>query len=145
MILEHQVIQFNTVLESIYHFSVQGFTFIFISFFQSVIVKSIERNSANMYEARRLLLGLERDPALPPPTKLDNSPPGLSMGNLGMIAPNLLSVNTANTLLLMNGHTTPNPPPPQSPDLSPTSSIPSQRWVTSPSPGKGRAHGKCEL
>ncbi|XP_064621820.1 protein bicaudal C homolog 1-like isoform X2 [Lineus longissimus] len=101
---------------------------------KSVIVKSIERNSANMYEARRLLLGLERDPALPPPTKLDNSIPGLGMGNLSMIAPNLLSVNTANTLLLMNGHNTPHPPA-QSPELSPTSSAPSPRWITSPSPG----------
>lgn len=30
--------------------------------FQSVIVKSIERNASNMYEARRQLLGLTSEP-----------------------------------------------------------------------------------
>lgn len=35
--------------------------------FQSVVVKSIEENVANMYEARRLLLGLEKED-MPPQT-----------------------------------------------------------------------------
>lgn len=31
----------------------------FLCFFKSVIVKSVERNAGNMYEVRRILLGLE--------------------------------------------------------------------------------------
>ncbi|KAJ8264402.1 hypothetical protein GJAV_G00148770 [Gymnothorax javanicus] len=80
---------------------------------KSVIVKSVERNALNMYEARRFLLGLESSGVSAPPC---SSPPavicpvgldilasaGLGLTSLGLLAPTTASISsstTPNTLL----------------------------------------------
>ncbi|XP_023931361.1 protein bicaudal C homolog 1-B isoform X2 [Lingula anatina] len=77
---------------------------------KSVIVKSIERNALNMYEARRVLLGLDRDDQSLPPSiheaTHDISPTTNSLGlaGLGMLGQNTLSINTLpNPVYVING------------------------------------------
>uniref|UniRef100_A0A2C9KDG4 SAM domain-containing protein n=1 Tax=Biomphalaria glabrata TaxID=6526 RepID=A0A2C9KDG4_BIOGL len=72
---------------------------------KSVIVKSIERNAANMYWTREILLGLRSDiqqinAINCPPSPLRLTP--LSFTGLGYLSPSSLSVN--NTNYLHSGH-----------------------------------------
>ncbi|XP_069467327.1 protein bicaudal C homolog 1 isoform X2 [Ambystoma mexicanum] len=76
---------------------------------KSVIVKSVERNALNMYEARKYLLGLESSgipmsanpSAVPCPVGLSCpgldilTSSGLGLTGLGLLCPNALSVNTS--------------------------------------------------
>ena len=102
--------------------------------FQSVIVKSIERNAPNMYEARRRLLGVTSSGEVPPVSTspnqeadaIRNRTSSLGLGSLaGLLGHNLLNVNT----MMVNGHRSPLTSP-----HSPTSAT-SSPLITS-SPGK---------
>ncbi|KAH0623480.1 hypothetical protein JD844_006260 [Phrynosoma platyrhinos] len=78
---------------------------------KSVIVKSVERNALNMYEARKCLLGLESSGvAIAPNPSTISCPVGLScpgldilssaglgLTGLGLLGPTALSVNTSST------------------------------------------------
>uniref|UniRef100_A0A8C5MKU5 BicC family RNA binding protein 1 n=1 Tax=Leptobrachium leishanense TaxID=445787 RepID=A0A8C5MKU5_9ANUR len=79
---------------------------------KSVIVKSVERNALNMYEARKCLLGLDSSgvpmtsqstvPCPMPYHGLDILTAGLGLSGLGLLGPNALSVSSStaqNTLL----------------------------------------------
>ncbi|KAM3913361.1 protein bicaudal C homolog 1 isoform 3-T3 [Leptodactylus fuscus] len=79
---------------------------------KSVIVKSVERNALNMYEARKCLLGLDSSGvaitsqstlSCPMPYHgLDILTAGLGLTGLGLLGPNALSINSStaqNTLL----------------------------------------------
>ncbi|XP_068111170.1 protein bicaudal C homolog 1 isoform X1 [Hyperolius riggenbachi] len=105
---------------------------------KSVIVKSVERNALNMYEARKCLLGLEssgvaitsQSPlSCPMPYHgLDILTAGLGLTGLGLLGPNALSINSTtaqNTLLnALNSSV--------SPLHSPSSAAPSPTlWATS--------------
>ncbi|XP_063443802.1 protein bicaudal C homolog 1-A-like [Mytilus trossulus] len=101
---------------------------------KSVIVKSIERNAPNMYLARLTLLGLKKDEKNYPPSCSTNSPfPNLSPNNglglsaLGLFGPGLISVNTTNSLLMLNGHS---PNTLGSQQSSPNGQSPQVNWVT---------------
>ena len=101
---------------------------------KSVIVKSIERNAPNMYLARLTLLGLKKDDKNFPPSCSTNSAfPNLSPNNglglsaLGLFGPGLISVNTTNSLLMLNGHS---PNTFSSQQSSPNGSNPQVNWVT---------------
>ncbi|XP_034148817.1 protein bicaudal C homolog 1 isoform X2 [Esox lucius] len=78
---------------------------------KSVIVKSVERNAGNMYEARRCLLGLQTS-GVPssPPSSCSSSPPathrpplgfqmmasaGLGLNSLGLLGPTADSMNSS--------------------------------------------------
>ncbi|XP_067673320.1 protein bicaudal C homolog 1-B-like [Haliotis asinina] len=85
---------------------------------KSVIVKSIERNASNMYLARQLLLGIDKDSeknltAFSNTGNGDMSSlahTGLGLTALGFLSHNMLNVNTtttANSLLMLNGHHSP--------------------------------------
>ncbi|XP_033735384.1 protein bicaudal C homolog 1-B-like [Pecten maximus] len=105
---------------------------------KSVIVKSIERNAPNMYLARLTMLGLKRDDKAYPITKAVDSEAGILQNNglglstLGFLSQNLLSVNTTNALLMLNGsqggHSSPNSVP-QNVNVSCSSP---NHWVTPP-------------
>ncbi|KAG8552440.1 hypothetical protein GDO81_004537 [Engystomops pustulosus] len=105
---------------------------------KSVIVKSVERNALNMYEARKCLLGLESSGvaitsqstlSCPMPYHgLDILTAGLGLTGLGLLGPNALSINSStvqNTLLnALNSSV--------SPLHSPSSAAPSPTlWATS--------------
>ncbi|XP_069609658.1 protein bicaudal C homolog 1 isoform X7 [Ranitomeya imitator] len=105
---------------------------------KSVIVKSVERNALNMYEARKCLLGLDSSGvaitshstlSCPMPFHgLDILTAGLGLTGLGLLGPNALSVNSStaqNTLLnALNSSV--------SPLHSPSSAAPSPTlWATS--------------
>ncbi|XP_075697298.1 protein bicaudal C homolog 1 [Rhinoderma darwinii] len=105
---------------------------------KSVIVKSVERNALNMYEARKCLLGLDSSGvAITSPSTLSCSMPyhgldiltaGLGLTGLGLLGPNALSINSStaqNTLLnALNSSL--------SPLHSPSSAAPSPTlWATS--------------
>ncbi|XP_073541580.1 protein bicaudal C homolog 1 isoform X4 [Phyllobates terribilis] len=105
---------------------------------KSVIVKSVERNALNMYEARKCLLGLDssgvaitsQSPlSCPMPYHgLDILTAGLGLTGLGLLGPNALSINSStaqNTLLnALNSSV--------SPLHSPSSAAPSPTlWATS--------------
>ncbi|NWW40658.1 BICC1 protein, partial [Panurus biarmicus] len=108
---------------------------------KSVIVKSVERNALNMYEARKCLLGLESsgvtvvsNPSASCPVGLSCpgldilSSAGLGLTGLGLLGPTALSVNTStapNSLLnALNSSV--------SPLQSPSSGTPSPTlWATS--------------
>ncbi|KAE8590005.1 hypothetical protein XENTR_v10017900 [Xenopus tropicalis] len=107
---------------------------------KSVIVKSVERNALNMYEARKCLLGLDSSGvtvtnqstiSCPVPMNchgLDILAAGLGLSGLGLLGPNTLSVNSTtaqNTLLnALNSSV--------SPLHSPSSAAPSPTlWATS--------------
>ncbi|XP_073404357.1 protein bicaudal C homolog 1 isoform X4 [Dendrobates tinctorius] len=105
---------------------------------KSVIVKSVERNALNMYEARKCLLGLDSSGvaitsqstlSCPMPFPgLDILTAGLGLTGLGLLGPNALSVNSStaqNTLLnALNSSV--------SPLHSPSSAAPSPTlWATS--------------
>ncbi|KAM4032615.1 protein bicaudal C homolog 1 isoform 3-T4 [Anomaloglossus baeobatrachus] len=105
---------------------------------KSVIVKSVERNALNMYEARKCLLGLDSSGvaitsqstlSCPMPYHgLDILTAGLGLTGLGLLGPNALSVNSStaqNTLLnALNSSV--------SPLHSPSSAAPSPTlWATS--------------
>ncbi|CAH2322219.1 bicaudal C homolog 1 isoform X1 [Pelobates cultripes] len=72
---------------------------------KSVIVKSVERNALNMYEARKCLLGLDNSgvpmanpstvPCPMPYHGLDILTAGLGLTGLGLLGPNTLSVNSS--------------------------------------------------
>ncbi|XP_052070430.1 protein bicaudal C homolog 1-A-like isoform X1 [Mytilus californianus] len=101
---------------------------------KSVIVKSIERNAPNMYLARLTLLGLKKDEKNFPPSCSTNSPfPNLSPNNglglsaLGLFGPGLISVNTTNSLLMLNGHS---PNTLGSQQSSPNGQSPQVNWVS---------------
>uniref|UniRef100_A0A6J0UBB8 Protein bicaudal C homolog 1 n=1 Tax=Pogona vitticeps TaxID=103695 RepID=A0A6J0UBB8_9SAUR len=78
---------------------------------KSVIVKSVERNALNMYEARKCLLGLESSGVtiatspstiscpvgLPCPGLDILSSAGLGLTGLGLLGPTALSINTSTT------------------------------------------------
>uniref|UniRef100_A0A8C5MHG2 BicC family RNA binding protein 1 n=1 Tax=Leptobrachium leishanense TaxID=445787 RepID=A0A8C5MHG2_9ANUR len=81
-------------------------------YLMSVIVKSVERNALNMYEARKCLLGLDSSgvpmtsqstvPCPMPYHGLDILTAGLGLSGLGLLGPNALSVSSStaqNTLL----------------------------------------------
>ncbi|XP_023825802.1 protein bicaudal C homolog 1 isoform X3 [Salvelinus sp. IW2-2015] len=107
---------------------------------KSVIVKSVERNAVNMYEARKFLLGLESNgvssalspstigpsPTLICPVGLDIlASAGLGLSSLGLLgpsAPHSLSSSPAPVLNSLNSSMSPlqNPPSP-SPSLWPSS------------------------
>ncbi|XP_056385915.1 protein bicaudal C homolog 1 isoform X6 [Hyla sarda] len=105
---------------------------------KSVIVKSVERNALNMYEARKCLLGLDSSGvaitsqstlSCPMPYHgLDILTAGLGLTGLGLLGPNALSANSStaqNTLLnALNSSV--------SPLHSPSSAAPSPTlWATS--------------
>ncbi|XP_028915712.1 protein bicaudal C homolog 1 [Ornithorhynchus anatinus] len=83
---------------------------------KSVIVKSVERNALNMYEARKCLLGLESSgvaittnpPAVSCPAGLSCpgldilASAGLGLTGLGLLGPTTLSVNTSTPNSLLN-------------------------------------------
>ncbi|XP_060578940.1 protein bicaudal C homolog 1-B-like [Ruditapes philippinarum] len=115
---------------------------------KSVIVKSIERNSSNMYLARLLLLGIEKKlPQQPVHQMTEEGTPSnvLSLTALGYFGHNVpqniqqtLQINTANQLLLVNGQksppTTANTMSPKSP-RSPNMNTSSPNHYVSPPPG----------
>ncbi|XP_012936522.1 protein bicaudal C homolog 1-A [Aplysia californica] len=72
---------------------------------KSVIVKSIERNAANMYLTREILLGLKTDAKISALhsniLKGDTPHFGLSLAGLGFLSPNMLNMNAAN--FVVNG------------------------------------------
>lgn len=92
----------------VYFYPSQLFFDLICPLFQSVIVKSVERNAVNMYEARKFLLGLESNgvscsspslalnpttngpsPSLICPVGLDIlTSAGLGLSNLGRCSPN---------------------------------------------------------
>ncbi|KAJ7426573.1 Protein bicaudal C 1 [Willisornis vidua] len=109
---------------------------------KSVIVKSVERNALNMYEARKCLLGLESSGVTVSSTPSTVSCPvglscpgldilssaGLGLTGLGLLGPTTLSVNTSTTpnslLNALNSSV--------SPLQSPSSGTPSPTlWATS--------------
>ncbi|XP_041364910.1 protein bicaudal C homolog 1-B-like [Gigantopelta aegis] len=112
---------------------------------KSVIVKSIERNASNMYLARLLLLGLEREEILVPANNNNNSHMGsingdtpampmcggLGLTALGFLSHNLLNVSTTNSLMMMNGHRSPSL---GSPVGCPSPASPNN-WVSTPGCG----------
>ncbi|CAH1793905.1 unnamed protein product [Owenia fusiformis] len=94
---------------------------------KSVIVKSIERNAPNLHKARRILLGLEQDGLL----LTNNNPTAASLGltGLGMFGHNMLSINTANPLLMYNvANSSPTTPP--SPRIIQNLQSPRTAWTT---------------
>ncbi|XP_053548212.1 protein bicaudal C homolog 1 [Bombina bombina] len=108
---------------------------------KSVIVKSVERNALNMYEARKCLLGLDSSgvtiasqsmlscPIAMPCHGLDIlASAGLGLTGLGLLGPNALSVNSSaaqNSLLNALNNAV-------SPLHSPSSATPNQTlWATS--------------
>ncbi|KAJ8284820.1 hypothetical protein COCON_G00036700 [Conger conger] len=89
---------------------------------KSVIVKSVERNALNMYEARRFLLGLETSGVSAPPC---SSPPavicpvgldilasaGLGLTSLGLLAPTAASMTSSSApSSLLNALNSPSAP-----------------------------------
>uniref|UniRef100_A0A8C9FL17 Protein bicaudal C homolog 1 KH-like domain-containing protein n=1 Tax=Pavo cristatus TaxID=9049 RepID=A0A8C9FL17_PAVCR len=111
-------------------------------YLQSVIVKSVERNALNMYEARKCLLGLESSGVTIASNASTVSCPvglscpgldilssaGLGLTGLGLLGPTALSVNTSTTpnslLNALNSSV--------SPLQSPSSGTPSPAlWTTS--------------
>ncbi|BFZ17351.1 hypothetical protein BsWGS_20390 [Bradybaena similaris] len=73
---------------------------------KSVIVKSIERNAANMYLTREVLLGIKPDvnsvshnSSLIKGNITPTGPTALSLTGLGLLSPRMLSVSTASFLL----------------------------------------------
>ncbi|KAL8619173.1 hypothetical protein ACOMHN_049955 [Nucella lapillus] len=81
---------------------------------KSVIVKSVERNSQNMYLARRLLLGLHpeghsesllKTAATTPTSHTTNGSAGLGLTSLGLYNRQaVVNANHAGSVLMMNGH-----------------------------------------
>lgn len=73
---------------------------------KSVIVKSIERNAANLHEARRRLLGATHESPVITGSLQDTSINGnAGLTTLDLLGQNLLNVNTS-ALFLLNGATT---------------------------------------
>ncbi|KAL4239787.1 Protein bicaudal C 1 [Mactra antiquata] len=117
---------------------------------KSVIVKSIERNASNMYLARLLLLGIEKELPRQPAnqtTEEGNPTNVLSLTALGYFGQTLqptvptttLQVNTANQILLMNEQKSPpavvaQTLSPQSPK-SPNTNVTNSNHFVSPPPG----------
>lgn len=105
---------------------------------KSVIVKSVERNATNMYATRIQLLGLDKELSQVSPSSpgtngsisaTTTSTNMLGLSSLGMLNPNILTVNTTNPLMV-NGHH--NLPSMVSPANSPNHACPSSQWVPPP-------------
>lgn len=102
---------------------------------KSVIVKSVERNASNMYAARIQLLGLDKELSQVSPSSpgtngsisATTSTNMLGLSSLGIMNPNILTVNTN---MMVNGHH--NLPPMLSPANSPNHACPSSQWVQPP-------------
>ncbi|XP_074647664.1 protein bicaudal C homolog 1-B-like isoform X2 [Tubulanus polymorphus] len=94
---------------------------------KSVIVKSVEHNASNLFEARRIMLGQERDDRIPVPNYTSNTTNtneniAVGLNNLSLLPTNLLAVNMMNNLS----------PPQSKPDHVETSTSP--QWMSVPPP-----------
>uniref|UniRef100_A0A8C6PXZ4 BicC family RNA binding protein 1 n=1 Tax=Nothobranchius furzeri TaxID=105023 RepID=A0A8C6PXZ4_NOTFU len=93
---------------------------------KSVIVKSVERNAVNMYEARKFLLGLESNGVSSSSPSVAMNPPanaGLGLSNLGASAPHSLSNSVAPNAILNRLNSTLSPlqtPSPSTPTPPPS-------------------------
>ncbi|XP_029636770.1 protein bicaudal C homolog 1-A isoform X1 [Octopus sinensis] len=92
---------------------------------KSVIVKSVERNAANMYDARIQLLGLDKE------TNNNSLPPPCSASTNGTINnPNTNMLGLSSLGYVMNGHS--NLSTMLSPANSPSSNCQLNQWVAPP-------------